>query len=267
MIESRYLVPISRPTIPNLILERLVNLILDEGLRPGDRLPTERDLMTRLSVGRSSLREAIRVLSAIGVVRVNVGEGMFVAHGGTSILTLPLSWGLLMNEDSALEIIETRRVIEVELAGLAAQRASEEDIAALKAAVSELGANQDDGAAFVRIDLELHLAVARAAHNQVMFHILQTLQQVVRAWMDKVTQEFFKGKPQPAFAEHAAVCEAIAAHDAQGARESMGAHLDRGGARLLAVLEEHGVVARSSAKRECSNELFPLGVRQGERRT
>ena len=71
-----------------------------------------------------------------------------------------------MNAESAREVIETRRVIEVELAGLAAQRASDEDIAAIKEDVAELEANQEDGPAFVRIDLEFHLAVARAARRE-----------------------------------------------------------------------------------------------------
>ncbi len=243
-IESKHLTPISRQKITDIILQRLINLILDEGLRPGDRLPTERDLMTRLSVGRSSLREAVRVLSTIGVVEVNVGEGMFVGNGGSSALTLPLSWGLLMNDDSAREVIETRRIIEVELAGLAAQRATDEDIAMIKGDVTQLEASQDDGPAFVRIDLDFHLAIARAAHNQVMFHILETLQQVVRAWMDKVTEEYFEGRPQPAFAEHAAVAEAIAARDEPQARQAMRGHLDRGAARLLAVLKKSRITDR-----------------------
>jgi len=238
MIESRHLNPINRFTVPNLICERLVNLILDEGLRPGDRLPTERELMARLSVGRSSLREAVSVLSAIGVVEVSVGEGMFVGRGGSSALTMPLSWGLLMSDESAREVIEARRIIEVELSGLAAQRASEEDIAKIKEDAAQLEASQDDGSAFVRIDLDFHLAIARAAHNQVMFHILETLQQVVRAWMNKVTREFFEGNPRPAFAEHAAICEAIVRRDGQQARSAMGAHLERGAARLLAVLHK-----------------------------
>jgi GntR family transcriptional repressor for pyruvate dehydrogenase complex len=91
MIESKYLVPISRQKITDVILQRIINLISDEGLRPGDRLPTEHELMARFSVGRSSLREAAHVLSALGVVGVNVGEGMFVGNGDSSALTLPLS--------------------------------------------------------------------------------------------------------------------------------------------------------------------------------
>jgi len=87
-------------------------------------------------------------------------------------------------------------------------------------------------------------ATRRAAHNQVIFQILGTLQQVVREWMDKVTKEFFEGDSWPAFAEHAAISEEIPARNEQQVRHIMGAHLDRGGARLLAVLEKNRIKDR-----------------------
>jgi GntR family transcriptional repressor for pyruvate dehydrogenase complex len=236
VIESPHLAPISRPTVTDLIVQRLVNLILDERLKPGDRLPTERDLMAQLSVGRSSLREAIRVLAAIGVVEVSVGEGMFVGQGGASILTKPLSWGLLMSEETGREVIETRRVIESEMAALAARRASPEEIAAIQEQIAIMEAHQRDGSAFTPLDLEFHLAVGRAAHNQVMYHILQTFQHVIRTWMERVTVEYFAGNPQPAFPDHVIISDAIEARDERAARKAMANHLDRGGARLLTVL-------------------------------
>jgi GntR family transcriptional repressor for pyruvate dehydrogenase complex len=229
-------VPISKPTVTDLIVQRLVNLILDERLKPGDRLPTERDLMAQLSVGRSSLREAIRVLTAIGVVEVSVGEGMFVGQGGASILTKPLSWGLLMSEETGREVIETRRVIESEMAALAARRATPEELAAIQEQIAIMEAHQRDGSAFTPLDLEFHLAVGRAAHNQVMYHILQTFQHVIRTWMERVTVEYFAGNPQPAFPDHVVISDAIEARDERAAREAMASHLDRGGARLLTVL-------------------------------
>lgn len=236
MIESPHLSPISRPTVTDIIVQRLVNLILDERLKPRDRLPSERDLMARLSVGRSSLREAIRILAAIGVVEVSVGEGMFVGQGGASILTKPLSWGLLMSEETGREAIETRRVIETELAAMAARRASPEEIAAIREQIALMEAHQRDGAVFTPLDLEFHLAVGRAAHNEVMYHIQQTLQHVVRTWMERVTTEFFAGNPQPSFGDHVLIADAISARDETAARKAMADHLEKAGARLLKVL-------------------------------
>src|SRR5437870_1218229 len=144
MIESLQPRTVRRAAVTDEIVAALVSLILDRGLRPGDKLPSERELMVHLSVGRSSLREAIRTLGALGMVEVAVGSGMYVADGGTSALTRPLSWGLLMGGQSTRDVIDARRVIEVELVGLAAERATEEDLAAIAEQLNLLRANGDD---------------------------------------------------------------------------------------------------------------------------
>src|SRR5262245_35819330 len=97
-IDAVTFAPITRTTVADEIVKRLVDLILEGRLKPGDKLPSERELMDRLAVGRSSLREAIKMLRAIGVVDVAAGEGMFVGRGDASALTQPLSWGLLLSE-------------------------------------------------------------------------------------------------------------------------------------------------------------------------
>ena len=121
---SRHLEPISRTTVVDEIVERLIGLIVDEGLKPGDQLIPERELMERLEVGRSSLREAIKTLCALGVLEIKRGTGTFVGYGDTSILTKPLAWGLFLNQTSIQQVIEARSVIEVALAGWAAERAT-----------------------------------------------------------------------------------------------------------------------------------------------
>jgi GntR family transcriptional repressor for pyruvate dehydrogenase complex len=144
MIDSPYLAPIQRTTVSEEIVKRLVSLILDAGLRPGDKLPSERELMARLAVGRSSLREAIKTLRALGIVKVTGGSGTFVANGNISALTQPLSWRLLMTEHITREVIEARRVVEVELASLAAERATPEDIAAISQRLETMKAATTD---------------------------------------------------------------------------------------------------------------------------
>lgn len=237
-MESPYLAPIARTTITDQIVGRLVGLIVEGGLKAGDKLPSERELMTRLSVGRSSLREAIKVLSAVGVVEVSVGEGMFVGRGETSILTKPLTWGLLLGEHSTREVVEARRIVEVELAGLAAERATPEEIEAIRKHLEALHASQDDAEGYTTRDLEFHLAVGRAAHNSVLFQVLDTLRHIVRAWMEKVTIEYFEGKPHPSFNDHVVIYDAIRTHDVAGARQAMEVHLEAGGSRLLSVVSK-----------------------------
>lgn len=233
-VESPYLAPINRTTIVDEIVNRLTNLILDSGLKPGDKLPSERELMDRLSVGRSSLREAIKTLSAIGAIEVSVREGMFVGRGGSSILAKPLFWNLLLGQRSTEEVIEARRMVEVSLAGLAAERGSKEEIAEIAAELEMMRANLNDPDGYSPHDLGFHLAVARAAHNRVLYQVLDTLRCVVHAWIGKNIFDS-QGKPQM-FNEHIPILDAIENREPALARAAMDSHLARASARLLASM-------------------------------
>lgn len=232
--DSPYLAPLVRTTVTEQIATRLVDFILGARLKPGNKLPSERELMVRLSVGRSSLREAIKTLTALGVVQVSVGEGMFVGRGDLSLLTKPLSWALLMGERSTHELVEARRVIEVELAGLAADRATEEDVLAIGQCLEVMRESLDSADRYSQADLAFHLLVARAARNRVLFHVLETLQHIIRAWMVKVLAAL-DGKPV-SLDEHVPIYAAIRAHDPQAARKAMAAHMELSGVKLLAVI-------------------------------
>jgi DNA-binding FadR family transcriptional regulator len=238
MVDMLTLGPGRRELLTDDIVKRLVNLILDSGLRPGDKLPSERELMVRLGVGRSSLREAIRTLGALGVVEVRVGSGMFVSDGESSVLTMPLSWGLLMGERSSQEVVEARRVVEVELAGLAAERGTDAEIAAIAEKLTLMSASLHDAEAFARYDLEFHLAVARAAHNQVLHHVLDTLRHVLRAWFVEV----FPRRPDKTetIRNHEPILAAIRARDPIAARAAMSEHLASGARWLDDLLRERG---------------------------
>jgi GntR family transcriptional repressor for pyruvate dehydrogenase complex len=228
------LAPIARPTITDQIVERITAFILDEGMRPGDKLPSERELMVRLGVGRSSLRESIKTLSAIGIVDVQIGDGMYVGSGGTAVLTKPLSWGLLIGEHNIREVIEARRAVETELCALAAERATDEELATISGHYATMRACDDDAEAFTQADQDFHLAIAAAARNGVLYHVLDMLRHVVRIWIFKTYSEF----PDRAagFDEHAAIEAALRARDPAAARQAMGAHVDGAGDRLLALL-------------------------------
>lgn len=226
--------PLQRTTVHDEIIEALMTFILEGGFEPGQKLPAERELMAGLAVGRSSLREAIKSLRALGVIEVVPGEGMFVGQGGLSVLAKPLSWGLLMQKDSAEEVIEARGFIERQLAGLAAERSTVEDKEHLTAAIARMKDRETDPSAYVDADLSFHLAVARAAHNAVLHHILQTLQSVMRAWMVRVLA---KVEHKPAsLHEHIPIYEAIMDGDAPRAREAMSRHLESAGERLLVAI-------------------------------
>ncbi len=228
--QSRYLDPINRTTVVDEILERLVGLVVEEGLQPGDKLLPERELMAKLSVGRSSLREAIKTLCALGVLEVRRGLGTFVGNGDTSILTRPLAWGLFLNRDSVQQVIEARNVIEVASVGWAAERATEEEIAAIGDLFEAMSANQANMDVYVDYDLKFHLAIAAAAHNEILSYVLGILQNVLRAWMETTYQQLHGAKDSMTL--HVQIYEAIRSRDVQAARQAMAEHTS--GTPLLA---------------------------------
>jgi DNA-binding FadR family transcriptional regulator len=220
-----------RNNLTDGVVRSLVSLVLEEGLTPGDRLPSERELMKRLSVGRSSLREAIRALVALGIVEVVPGSGTYVARGESAALARPLSWSLLMSERSTRDVIDTRRAVEVELAGLAAERATPADLARIHECLRLMQICDGDEAAFVRYDLAFHLAIAQGAHSQVLYHVLDTLRHILRVWFHEVAPQ--SATIEERIARHAAIDETIRSRDVARARELMAAHLDSGAQWLL----------------------------------
>lgn len=235
MTESLHLVEPRRGRATEGLVEGLVTLILDEGLEPGDKLPSERQLMARLKVGRSSIREAIKALSSVGVVEVVVGSGTFVADGANALLTRPLSWGLLMSAKDIYEVLEARRVVEVALAELAALRGTDEELVEIGNCLALMQVNLNDIEAFVRYDVEFHRAISRAAHNQVLYRVIDTLRHAFHAWSIQVYSRVEdKGR---LLAEHDPIYQAIRARDAVAAREAMLVHLEHGFAWLRDSVE------------------------------
>jgi GntR family transcriptional repressor for pyruvate dehydrogenase complex len=186
--------------------------------------------MAQLAVGRSSLREAIKVLSGIGVIRV-VRGGMFVGGGDASILSKPFAWALLLGERSTREVVEARRAVETELAALAADRATSEALATIEAHLTGLHDSIDDPESYARHDLAFHMAIAHAADNRVLSHLLETLRNLVGVWIEKAIAGN-KGKPR-SYEEHIPIFEAIRSRDPEAARRAMAVHLDAAALRLL----------------------------------
>ncbi len=229
---SNTLQPIAKNSVTELVVDRIRAFIVETGLKPGDRLPSERELMSRLSVGRSSLREAVMILKALGIVEVQVGEGMFVGRGNTNALTEPLSWSVLMSEANMQELLQARKIIEVELAALAARNADHTQIESLSKTLEEL----QRAAETPKAELDFHVAVARAAGNRLLFHVFNTLQQMDRALMLSAlsaSNQPTAGKPRELSEELPAILKAIREREPEAARAAMRTHLESVAKRLF----------------------------------
>lgn len=228
--------PIERRSVVDELVIRLGEYIVQRGLRPGEKLPPERELMESLRVGRSSLREAIKALCAVGAIEVVGGGGMYVGRGGSKALSRPLSWAVFLNASTIRQAIEARQLIEVELAALAAERITDEELATLRSCIGEMRAAASDTERYLSADVTFHMAIATAARNEILFYALEMLQHVVRAWIRRILRRA-NGEPV-SLDEHTAVYEALAARDPELARKVMKKHIGAASQRLLAASAE-----------------------------
>jgi GntR family transcriptional repressor for pyruvate dehydrogenase complex len=219
--------PIARRKTYELVAERLVALIGDRSFQPGDQLPTERELTASFHVGRSSVREALRMLESQGVIR-SVNGGAFVIADAAYPLNSSLRLLLTLDESTRIhDVIELRSILECETAALAAERHGPEHLTRMDEAIEEMtkGLEEPEGDLFIDADLRFHLAVAEATGNRVLLHSMHAVRDVIRRMLMTVFN--LPGSAARAVEEHRAVRAAIAAGDPSSARDEMRAHLAR----------------------------------------
>jgi len=155
------------------VITHVRELIARGELRPGNRLPAERELSTTLGVSRPTIRAGLRALSAMGVVKSRHGSGTYIPDGPPTLGSEPLRFLAALHGLSREEMYEARRVLEVSAAGLAAKRASAEHVAAIAEEVASLFASIDDPEAFLVHDIRFHRAVAAASGNQIVASLVE----------------------------------------------------------------------------------------------
>lgn len=226
---------IERRRVTDQIIDRLVSMIVSGKLRRGDKLPPERVLMKQFGVGRSSLREAMGALSLVGLLSVCPGHGTHVTVSPDGFLAKPLSWGMpIMGRDKVHELVEARLVLEEAIVGLAAERATEEDIAEIRYHQAQLKATKKAGQKSVKADLSFHTALAKASHNSVLARFLLELRQPVRRWMEQKASVI--GGYHLVKEQHDKILRAIEAHDVERARSALRSHLESTGDKLVSIL-------------------------------
>jgi len=220
--------PLERRKVYEQIAEQLLGQIGSRRLKPGDPLPSERELTESFGVGRSSIREALRMLESQGVI-VGANGGAFVVADAGNPLNSSLRLVFTLDDRAGLhDLFELRRIIDCEAAALAAERRTGQHLEEMRAAITEMEeslAEHDRGDRFIDADLRFHLAVAEATGNRMLLHSMDAVRGVVRRALMAVY--FIPQSPESAVVEHRAVRAAIAAGDADAARESMRDHLTR----------------------------------------
>jgi GntR family transcriptional repressor for pyruvate dehydrogenase complex len=228
MTPSRSYQPLERRKVYEQIAEQLLGQISSRRLRPGDPLPPERELTEAFHVGRSSIREAFRMLESQGVITAASGGAFVVAEVANPLESSLRLLFTLDDRTGISDLFELRRILDCEAAALAAERRTEEHLAEMDAAGADMeasllqaGRSED----FIDADLRFHLAVAEATGNRLVLHSMQAVRDIVRRAL--LTVFMIPGSPEQAVVEHRAIQAAIAARDAERARAEMFAHLAR----------------------------------------
>jgi len=218
--------PLRRSPLAGQAAERLRAQIADGRWPVGSRLPGEVALGRELGVGRSTVREAVRALAGAGLVESRQGSGSYV------VATAPVEdWPTRLRRASAVEVYEVRNLIEVRAAALAAERRTDEDLAALDEGLLARAAALGDDTAYIDADIAFHASVVAAAHNSVLTDLFDAFQTSMRPGLfDLLAVMDARGlrakTPDPGADAHAAMVAAIRAGHADEAARVTAAELD-----------------------------------------
>jgi GntR family transcriptional repressor for pyruvate dehydrogenase complex len=235
--------------ISDSIVDQLERMILDGVLKPGDQLPPERELASQLNVSRPSLREAIVVMEAKGLLQVRRGGGTFVADVVAQTMIDPLVHLLKRHPDAAFDVMELRLSLEEVAAYYAALRANEADREILARRFQSLDksyASKDIGEN-AKSDVEFHMAIADASHNVALVHVMRGLFNLLRVTilnnLEKIHRE--PEGEEIVRKQHGKLFNAIMAGDGEAAREAAHTHLRFVAATLREAIKQTAREKRS----------------------
>ncbi len=212
------------PALHLSLVAALKRVILERKLQPGDALPTEAALARQLSVGRNSVREAVKALESLGVVETRRGIGVFVKAFTLEPLFDNLPFVLAGSLREVSEILELRQALEVSLIGKAIDRMSNADIAGIDSLVAAMGAKAERGESFSEEDRAFHKALFRPLENDMLLRMIDTFWEVfyrASGWNQLETRD-----PIATWRDHVAIVEVVTVRDAELARERLAAHYE-----------------------------------------
>jgi len=170
---------INRVAISDELIARFKELIAKKIFLPGQRLPPERDLAEALAVSRPTLRQAMRALQIMGVIKARQGSGSYLSDSAGEIMRVPLEFALTLKNVAKTDLFETRCTLEVKLASLAAKRRTDEDLEAMRQALQRMQKAMGDPDEWCRTEPQFHICIVQAARNGVMATMIEMLSQML----------------------------------------------------------------------------------------
>lgn len=220
------------------VTDQLVTRLRSGEFRPGTKLPSERELMERLGVGRSSIREALQTLIGMNLIEARPGRGYFVKASTWDPLPMDRVHPTLMEPQALLDLIDARMLVEPEIAALAAKHATPADLAAIRQALMRILTAARRGRTVYRAAAEFHVEFAKAGHNGALVQMVRSLVSVMSYW-----GRVFEGEPERARKEirlHRDLLECLKRQDPGEMRRKMQEHIELTRQALIAYLASRG---------------------------
>lgn len=219
---------IHRSKIYEEIAEQLKAQILAGALKPGDKLPSAKELTERFQVGRSTVREALSALQAMGIIETRQGEGSYVKALPLADSLQQALGGLKLERETTLELLEARKALEAANASIAAQKRTDADLERLEGLLDQMERHIGEEEIGEQVDLMFHVALAEATHNSIMAQLLHTISsQMETAIMETRRLQMYANKTvsEQLWFEHREIVRAVRAGDPELARRKMLEHL------------------------------------------
>ena len=218
--------PIQVERLYEQVIGQIQDRIISGELRPGDRLPSERELAEQLNVSRTVIREAVKALSQKGLVEIRTGRGTFITDGTPEAVRHSIDLMMRLEQASGQRwVVEVREIIEPEIAARAAGHMTDECLGTMQAAIDAMENSIDDIDSYVAADMRFHTALAEAAGNPLILKLIDTIFDLLQEQRKRIGR--VSHGPQRAQMHHKLIFEAVKRGDEEAARQAMRAHLEQ----------------------------------------
>lgn len=227
---------LTRATLSDQVARHLLQHIMDSDLKPGDLLPPMSTLTRQYGVSLTVIREAVKSLSALGLVTLVKGKGALIKPVGDELLQHFFSRAALLESQPLTQLIEVRIPLEVQCAGLAARRRTDRDVARLEQLTADMQSSLTQAEQYIQLDAQFHLAVAYAAHNLMLYYLLSSIRKALESSMSEIRRaREVHGRVGFEQSAHETILAAIRLGQADEARAGMQLHLDETAALIRQI--------------------------------
>ena len=227
--------PLARTTLPVEIVNAIADLMTRGIWRPGDLLPSEKQLAEHFGVGRSTIREAVKSLVVIGAIEQRAGEGSFIREPTSQLVSGAFRWGLLLGKRNVDDLIDVRILVECTSVARVAAKAGDEDIAKLQGIMGAMVDNAARQSDFMKHDNAFHETIADIEGNVLLKNISSLIQSMVSVWFPPTFYQ--TDTTRLTIEEHGAILKGITGRDPEAASDAMRSHIVHAAERLRKATE------------------------------